>query len=153
MKDDLIAVSWGVGPSYRKRLKTTIETDIATGYDKTLDYIILTDVPEDFYELRDRTKKIIDIVDIHKQRESYPWSIEFEYIPTNQDTYGDDYRNDLIQYGKNFTHALERFSIPRVLELGYKKFVMFDPDTLIKYEKIVNGEISEEDFGKNLNVP
>jgi hypothetical protein len=153
IKDDLIAVSWGIGPSYRKRLKKTIETDIATGYDKTLDYIILTDVPEDFYELRDRTKKIIDIVDIHKEREAYPWSIECEYIPTNQETYGDDYRDNVVKFNKNFTHALERFSIPRVLELGYKKFVMFDPDTLIKYEKIVNGEISEEDFWKKFDCP
>lgn len=153
MQEKPIALIWGLGPSYRKRVKSTIETALNSGYDNIMEFIILTDVPEDFYELRDTSKKIIDIVNIHEIRKSYPWSEDLEFIPTNQETYGDDFRNYLIQQGKNFTHGLDRFSIPRALELGYTKLVLHDPDTIIHYNKIVSGEIKEEDFWKEFDSP
>jgi hypothetical protein len=154
MNQKPIILTWGTGPSYRKRVKHNIELALSSGYDSIMDYIILTDVPEDFYELRDRTKKIIDIVDIHKEREMYPWSIECEYIPTNQETYGDDYRNGIDSIdNKLFTHALDRFSIPRALELGYSKFLMYDPDMKLHYDKIVKGEITEEFFWDKFETP
>jgi hypothetical protein len=154
MNQKPIILTWGIGPSYRKRVKHNIELVLNSGYDNTMEYIILTDVPEDFYELRDRTKKIIDIVDIHKEREMYPWSIECEYIPTNQETYGDDYRNGIYSIdNKLFTHALDRFSIPRAFELGYSKFLMQDPDVTLYYDKIVNGSIKEEFFWDKFETP
>lgn len=148
-----ITCIWGIGPSYRKRVKETIQRAIDTGYQNIMDYIILTDVPEDFFELKETTGKIIEIVNIHKEREPYPWSIEQEYIPQTQENYGDDYRENLIKYGKSFTHGLDRFSIPAALRNGYTKFVLIDPDTTIYYDKIVSGEISEEDFWKEFDSP
>jgi hypothetical protein len=62
MQEKPIALIWGLGPSYRKRVKSTIETALNSGYDNIMEFIILTDVPEDFYELRDTSKKIIDIL-------------------------------------------------------------------------------------------
>lgn len=147
-----IILTWGFGPSYRKRIKHNIETAIASGYDNIMDYIILTDVPEEFFELRDRTNKIIDIVNIHEEREKHQWSKELEYIPENQATYGEDYRN-AINKDKLFTHALDRFSIPRALELGYTKFLMYDSDCVLHYDKIVNGDISEEFFWDKFETP
>jgi hypothetical protein len=152
MNQKPIILTWGFGPSYRKRIKHNIETAIASGYDNIMDYIILTDVPEDFFELRDKTNKIIDIVNIHKERERYQWSKDLEYIPENQTTYGDDFRN-AIGDSKQFTHGLDRFSIPHALELGYTKFLMYDSDCKLHYDKIVNGEITEEFFWGKFETP
>ena len=73
MQNKPIISIWGLGPTYRDRVKHNIQKAIDIGYDNIMDYIILTDVPEDFFELRDATKKIIDIVNIHDVREIYPF--------------------------------------------------------------------------------
>lgn len=152
MNNKPIVATWGLGPSYRDRVKQNFLESISMGYNNTMDYIILTDLPSDFDELRSRTNKIIDVINIHEVRKHYPWSIETEYIPTNQETYGKDYRDNL--YNKNFfSYSLNRFSLPRIAELGYTKFIMHDPDANLKYDKIVSGEISEEEFWDQFNTP
>jgi len=147
-----IISTWGLGPSYRDRVKHNLLKSLETGYGNTMDYIILTDVPEDFDELRSKTNKIIDVIDIHKVREQYPHSKEIEYIPLDQENYGKEYR-DLMSVGKDFSYSLHRFSLPRIAELGYTKFVFQDPDVDIRYDKIVSGEITEELFWEQFNTP
>lgn len=154
---DIIVSTWGIGVSYRKRVIHNIEKAINTGYDKVLPYIILTDKPEEFDGLRKKyPDKIIDVVDIKVMREKYsPWSKEFEYI-SKEDTeegYGNDYRESNYHKGKYFSYGLHRFVLPRICELGYNKFLFCDSDTDIRYDKIVNKEISEEDFWKEFDTP
>jgi hypothetical protein len=152
MKNKPVVVTWGLGPSYRDRVKQNFLESISMGYSDTMDYIILTDLPSDFDELRSSTNKIIDVINIHEVRKDYPWSIDIEYIPTNQETYGKDYRDNL--YNENFfSYSLNRFSLPRIAELGYTKFIMHDPDANLKYDKIVSGEISEEEFWSEFDTP
>ncbi len=147
-----IIVTWGLGPSYRDRVKHNFLKSLETGYNNTMDYLILTDIPEDFDELRKSTNKIIDVVNIHEVREQYPWSKEIEFIPTDQENYGKEYR-DHMNTRKSFSYSLNRFSLPRIAELGYTKFIMHDPDADIRYDRIVNGEITEEDFWNQFDTP
>lgn len=151
MEKPIVSV-WGLGSSYRERIKHNIQKAIDTGYDNIMDYIILTDVPEDFFEFRDKTNKIVDIVNIHSVREEYEFSKNLEFIPTNQDTYGKDYV-DAWKRGQYFSYSLNRFSMPRISELGYNKFIIQDPDADIRYDKIVNSQISEYDFWNQFNTP
>lgn len=151
MNEKPVILIWGVGPSYRKRAIENIQTAVNSGYDNTMDYIVLTDIPEDFYKIQDDSKKIIDIIDIHKEREKYPWSIEQEYIPTNQETYGDDFREAATR-GKHFSHCSDRFSIKRACELGYNKFFMQDPDVILYYKWIIDGNITEEYFWEKFDT-
>ena len=147
-----IVATWGLGPSYRERVKHNFEKSLSMGYSDTMDYIILTDVPSDFDELRSRTNKIIDVVNIHEVRAQYPWSADLEYIPTNQETYGKDYRDNLSD--RNFfSYSLNRFILPRIAELGYTKFVMHDPDADIRYDKIASGEITEQELWDEFDTP
>lgn len=143
---------WGLGPSYRDRVKHNIQKAIDTGYDNVMDYVVLTDVPEDFYDFRDKTKKIVDIVNIHEIRDSYPFSKELEFFPTNQEAYGKDYV-DAYNARKYFSYSLNRFSLKRISELGYNRFIMQDPDADIRYDKVVNGQIQEIDFWNQFDTP
>jgi hypothetical protein len=152
MNNKPIVVTWGLGSSYRDRIKQNFVQSISSGYDNTMDYIILTDVPSDFDELRNNTNKIIDVVNIHEARKDFQWSIDTEHIPTDQEDYGKQYRDNLYKR-KFFTYSLNRFSLPRISELGYTKFIMHDPDSNLKYNKIVSGEISEEEFWDQFNTP
>jgi len=147
---------WGVGPSYRNRVKSTIQKAINTGYPHILPYIILTDVPSDFYELQDKTDKIIDIVDIHTEREKYsPWSKEVEYLcqeRCDEQKYGEEFLQ-AWEVGKRFSYATHRFAFPRIAELGFSRFLHCDSDVDIRYDKVVNGELSEEEFWEQFNTP
>jgi hypothetical protein len=147
-----IVSTWGLGPSYRNRVKHNFLKSLETGYNNTMDYIILTDVPEDFDELRSKTDKIIDVINIHDIREQYPFSKEIEHIPLNQERYGEEYK-ELMDKNKHFSYSLHRFSLPRIAELGYTKFVFQDPDVDIRYDKIISGEITEENFWEQFNTP
>ena len=149
-----IVATWGTGPTYRNRIKHNIQKAIDTGYDNIMDYIILTDYPDDFDEFRSKTDKVVDVLDIHKIREEHPWSKDFEYIPLSRDPeeYGKDYRESK-HAGKEFSYALNRFSLPRISELGYSKFVMCDCDVDIRYDRIVNKECTEEEFWAQYDTP
>ena len=147
---------WGIGPTYRNRAKLTIQKAIDTGYHHILPYIILTDVPSDFYELRDKTDKIIDIVDIHTEREKYStWSKEVEYLcqeKHDEQKYGEEFV-DALNHSMRFSYAVHRFIFPRIAELGYNRFLHSDGDVDIRYDKIVNGTLSEEEFWVQFNTP
>lgn len=155
--ENIIVGTWGIGPSYRRRVRLNIQKAINTGYDNILPYIILTDAPEEFYELQDKTKKIIDIVDIHEVREKYsPWSKNYEIIPKekyDEVKYGKEFRENYDNGKYLFSYALYRFYLPRISELGYNKFIHCDCDYNIRYDKIVNGSINEKDFWEHLNTP
>lgn len=150
-----IVATWGTGPTYRERIKHNIKKAIDTGYDNIMEYIILTDYPEEFDEFRKTNNKIIEILDIHKIRKDHPWSEKYEYIPKGKDekSYGEDYWNSKHENGKEFSYSLNRFSLPKISELGFNKFVMCDCDTDIRYDKIVKKECSEEDFWEEYNTP
>jgi hypothetical protein len=155
MNNKPIIATWGFGPTYRNRIKHNIQKAINTGYDNIMDYIILTDYPEDFYELRDKTNKIIDIINIHKIRPKYsPWSLDHEFIPQalDEENYAKEWVELRTQH-KWFTYSLNRFSLPRISELGYSRFVMGDCDVDIRYDKIVNKECTEEEFWEQYNTP
>jgi len=154
--ENIIICTWGISPTYRRRVKLNIQKAIDTGYDKIIPYIILTDDPSDFYELQDKTKKIVDIIDIHETRAKYsPWSESVEYISREKDEekYGKDFVYNRDKLGKRFSYGLHRFYLPRVSELGYNRFVHNDPDHDIRYDKIVSGEITEEYFWNEFNTP
>jgi len=150
-----IIATWGTGPTYRNRIKHNIQKAIDTGYDNIMDYIILTDYPDEFDDFRKTNNKIIDIIDIHKLRKDHPWSEKHEYIPLGKDekSYGEDFWNSKHVRGKEFSYALNRFSLPRISELGFSKFVMSDCDVDIRYDKIIKKECSEEDFWEQYDTP
>jgi hypothetical protein len=146
---------WGLGPSYRRRVKLNILDAMSMGYDNMMDYVVLTDCPEDFTEFAEQTGKIKAIIDINKAREPYPWSPELEHIPSavnDEKEYGKQYV-DNMRKGKMFSYSLHRFSFPTIAELGYNKIVFMDGDVKIRYDKIVNGELTEEQFWEEFNTP
>lgn len=154
MNKPIISI-WGIGPAYRNRVKYNIREAINSGYNGILDYTILTDLPEDFDDLLKETDKIKAVIDIHQARAEYPWSIDTEFIPSPT--------KDEIQYGKEyaegvakdtlFSYSLHRFSFPTISKLGYNKVIFCDCDVKINYDKIVNGEMSEEEFWAEFDTP
>ena len=79
----------------------------------------------------------------------------FRSIPKGFDekTYGEDYWNSKHQEGKEFSYSLNRFSLPKISELGFNKFIMCDCDTDVRYDKIIKKECSEEEFWKEFDTP
>jgi hypothetical protein len=153
--NDIIVSTWGIGPTYRARIKDNILKAIGTGYDKILPYIILTDKPSDFLDLQKETGLIKAIINIHEEREKYSlWSKDKEYIPLlDGDDYGRDYREQNWKYSKFFSYGLHRFALPTISNLGYNKFLICDSDVDIRYDKIMSGETTEKEFWEQFNTP
>jgi hypothetical protein len=146
---------WGFGPSYRRRVKLNILNAIDMGYDNMMDYVVLTDYPEDFTEFAKQTGKIKAIIDINKERKKYKWSEELEVIPgasLDAKAYGEEYQSNMSQ-NKMFSYSLHRFSFPTISKLGYNKIVFMDGDVKLRYDKIVNGEMTEEQFWNEFDTP
>jgi len=153
---DIITATWGVGKSYRDRIKHNITKAVNTGYDNIIPYIILTDKPEDFYEIQDKTGKIEIILNIHEEIDKYsPWSKDLEHIAknVNEEEYGKKYREINYTEDKVFSYGLNRFSLPEISKMGYNKFLLCDSDTDIRYDKIVNKQTTEEMFWKEYDTP
>ena len=53
---------WGIGPSYRLRVKKHIEEALNSGYENIMEFVILTDDTDDFKELCEKTDKIKCII-------------------------------------------------------------------------------------------
>ena len=105
--DKPIVSLWGFGPSYRKRVKLNILEAMSHGYDNMMDYVILTDYPEDFTEFAEQTGKVKAVIDIHEARQGYEWSKELEFIPsvtTDPKQYGDEY-NEALHKRKLFSYS------------------------------------------------
>lgn len=151
MKKPVIC-TWALGPSYRNRLNQNVNDAINSGYSDICEYIILTDKPSDFDEIRLKTSKIIDVINIHEVRKDYPWSIKVEPVPEDPDNYGKIWRENYDK-GLYMHYSTHRFSFPRISELGYTKFFFCDPDVWLRYDKIVNGIVKEEDFWGELDTP
>lgn len=151
MEKPIVSI-WGIGPSYRLRVKTHIEEAINSGYENIMDFFILTDDISDFNDLLAKTDKIKGIVNIHEERKKSIWP-ETEYIPNHLDEkeYGNEYRKNLHE-NKQFCYSLHRYALPKMAELGYNKFVFLDGDVKIKYDKI-GIEFSEEEFWKEFDTP
>jgi len=153
--DKPIVSLWGFGPSYRRRVKLNILDAIKMGYDNMMDYVVLTDYPEDFTEFAKQTGKIKAIIDINKERKKYKWSEELEVIPgasLDAKAYGEEYNLNLSQ-SKMFSYSLHRFSFPTIAKLGYNKIVFMDGDVKLRYDKIISGEITEEQFWAEFDTP
>ena len=153
--DKPIVSLWGFGPSYRNRVKLNILDAMSMGYDNIMDYVVLTDYPEDFVEFAEQTGKIKAIININEARKDYPWSTELEHIPasaTDSKAYGEEYMNNLTE-NKHFSYSLHRFSFPTISKLGYNKIVFMDGDVKIRYDKIVSGEVTEEQFWAEFDTP
>lgn len=153
MKNEIIVSTWGIGPSYRKRVKNHILESINSGYSGILDYVVLTDYPEDFKDIEESTGKIKAIIDINDARKECEWSTNLEPIPSSKDEkgYAREYQN-FSNEGKTFSYGLHRFSFPTISELGYSKIVFLDPDVKLRYDKI-GKEMTEEQFWKEFNYP
>lgn len=152
---NIIVTTWGCGPTYRNRVKHNILKAKNTGYDKILPYLILTDYVDDFLEFKNDEKIVVDVLDINKERDVHSeWSYEFEHIPNylTEIEYGVNYREN-THSGKRFSYALNRFSLPTISKMGFSKFLMCDCDTDIRYDKIVNGETTEELFWNEYDTP
>lgn len=147
-----IIATWGIGPSYRKRVKNNIIEAINSGYNNIMDYAILTDLPEDFLELSEKTGRIKLISNIHDIRENYKWSVEHEHIPTPLDDkgYGVEYVENLKKC-KLFSYALHRFGLIDLSKKGYTKIVFMDADMKIRYDKI-GVDFTEEEFWKEFET-
>jgi hypothetical protein len=146
---------WGFGPSYRNRVKLNILEAISMGYDNMMDYVVLTDYPEDFIEFAEQTDKIRAIVNIHDARKNHEWSHDLEFIPpsaTDPKAYGKEY-NEALSKRKFFSYSLHRFIFPTIAELGYNKIVFMDGDVKLRYDKIMSGELTEEQFWEEFNTP
>lgn len=148
-----IIATWGVGPSYRRRVKQHILQSVNSGYDNIMDYAILTDLPEDFDEIAKQTGKIKFITNIHDARKNYEWSHKNEYIPTSIDY--ENYAKEYVENHQNdkmFSYALHRFALPDLAKFGYTKILFIDSDMKINYDKI-GIEFTEEDFWKEFDTP
>lgn len=144
--DKPVISTWGIGPTYRQRVKENILEAMDSGYADIMDYVILTDDPSDFTKFAKKTKRIKAVVDIHKEREAHPWSPQFEHVPPktkNEKLYADVYLENL-HHSKSFSYSLHRFVLPTLARLGYTKFVFMDADVKIKYDKIDNEYTAEE---------
>lgn len=138
---------WGFGPTYRKRVKLNIMEAVKSGYPDIMDYVILTDYPDDFKELSLLTGKILAVVNVHEMREQYPWSKELEFIPpsfNDEAKYALEYR-EAMSRGLDFNYSLHRFTFPKISELGINKIVFMDADVKIKYD-LIGKSFSEQEF-------
>lgn len=154
--NDIIISTWGIGPSYRKRVITHINKCIDSGYDKIIPYIILTDNPDDFKELAKNKKIVKKVINIHKERNKYSkWSEKYEFLSKFNDEYryGKENREKSLNGWDTFSYGLHRFSWPTICKLGYTKFIHCDPDFEIRYDKIISGEIPEKQFWEEFNTP
>lgn len=152
-----VSLIWGFGPTYRRRIGHNIQKAISTGYDGILEYIVLTDNVDDFWNgiSKPVKDKILSVSDINKVREDYPWSFEEEMVPTgsNEEEYGKNYVEGMQQRGKMFSYSIHRFSLLELIGMGIKQFVIQDNDVDIRYDKIVSGAISEEIFWNEFFTP
>ena len=151
-----VSLIWGFGPTYRRRIGHNIEKALSTGYDDILEYIVLTDNVDDFWKgiSKQVKNKIVSVTDINKARESFLWSFNEEMVPTgdSEEEYGKNYV-DGMQKGRMFSYSIHRFSLLELQRLGVTKFVIQDNDVDIRYDKIVNGIVTEADFWKEFDTP
>lgn len=154
MKKPTILI-WGIGPTYRKRILHNIHKAIITGYDNLMDYIVLTDYPDDFTGLaKEVEKKILTVLDIREMRKDYPWSVVEEMVPVGKDEeeYGKNYIAGM-QAGRMFSYSIHRFSLLEAARQGITNFILQDNDVDIRYDKIVSGNMQEGVFWDEFNTP
>lgn len=155
-KGEVIVGTWGIGPTYRKRVLHHIQKSIDSGYDNIFPYVVLTDKPDDFYEIQEKTGLIEKIVNVHTEREIYSkWSKEYEFIPNSltEKEYGSEFRTELFLKNRSFSYGLHRFYFPTISQLGYRKFLHCDSDFDIRYDKIVSGQCTEKEFMDQFDTP
>ena len=87
--NDIVVSTWGIGKVYRDRIKHNIRKANSFGYDKVLPYIILTDNPSYFDDLRNEyPDKILKVLNLMVERETHcSWdSSRLEHIVLEEDT-------------------------------------------------------------------
>lgn len=127
MNKEIVVSYWAIGPSYRRELKENLRKNLPEG--KWLNLVILTDLPEDFEEFSNNIN-LLAILDIAKQREKYPWSLDAEPIckPTHDEREYSLCFEELRKENKNFSYSLHRFSLPWIAENGFSKAILLDAD-------------------------
>lgn len=145
---------WGFGPIYRRRVKLNILEAVNSGFDDIMDYVILTDYPDDFTDFAKENKCVKAVIDVHHERSLHPWSKDLEYIPpsfNDEKAYAQEYKQAMSE-GKFFNYSLHRFSFPMIAALGYNKIVFMDGDVKIKYDQI-GKNITKEEFWAAFDTP
>jgi len=143
-----IIVIWGIGPTYRSRIAYTINKAISMGYANMMDYIILTDHPDEFIQLVADTGKIRRVVNIHDARDISPWSRAVEPIPASLDELG--YGREFLEqhhHTGGLSYGLRRYILPILADMGYTKFILCDADVDIRYDLIsINDVLTPDDL-------
>lgn len=155
--NDIIVATWGIGQVYRDRVKHNIRKAMATGYDKVMPYVILTDNVDYFDDLKSEfPDKILTTINIITTRHEFcQWdSGNFEHIVLEDDPvkYGKAYREDNWKLGKRFSYGLNRFSLPIIWRMGFKKILMCDSDTDIRYD-LIGKDFTEAEFWAEFDTP
>lgn len=144
--EEMIFVTWALGPSYRYRLKQFIKYNKTTTTCDKVRYLIFTDDVAYFDYLKDMNDvSVIEIMNIHDFIESR--NIELatgEYVPRASDS---EWASESRKHWGEFSYPLKRVIFLRLYELGITKFALIDPDVY------VNPDITKEQLYKGLDIP
>lgn len=143
--EELIFVTWALGPSYRYRMKQFIKYNLTTTSCNKVRYLIFTDKPSEFTYLHQTEVPVIEIVDIFEFMKSRNIELAHnEYLPQVSD---EDWADKSRKFHGQFSYPAKRVIFLRLYELGITKFVLIDPDVY------VNPHLSKEDVYQGLDIP
>ena len=127
--EDIVVSFWAIGPTFIKQLKKTIDGYLTNNFGDVYNFTVLTDQPDKFQYLMERTPRCLAILDINEERKEFPWSFEYEKLPVGKtdEEYTAEFRKNLSS-GHRFSYSLHRFALPWIIKNGYTKFIIIDPD-------------------------
>lgn len=144
--EEMIFVTWALGPSYRYRMKQFIKYNRSTTSCNNVKYLIFTDDTTYFDYLKDKPEipviEVVNIFDFMKSR-----NIELahnEYLP--QATDGDWAETSRKHWGE-FSYPAKRVIFLKLYELNITKFALIDPDVY------VNPSITKQQLYDGLDIP
>lgn len=145
LSDEMIFVTWCLGPSYRYRMKQFIKYNRQSKLCNNVKYLIFTDKPEDFDYLKDTDTPIIEINNIFEFIESRGIELaQNEYLPRASDA---DWAEDSRKHWGQFSYSAKRVIFQRLYELDITRFVLIDPDVYI------SKNATKEQLDASLNIP
>ena len=158
LHEKIVIATWGMGPTYRDRIKYNIQEAYESGYGKLMKFAILTDYTEDFINLEPHIQDlIIGVYDINEIRKNDEFSFEFEPIPKNvidDEQYANEWRYFCDNENKLMSYALKRYLLKAIADTtDYVKVFMIDSDVELPYKRLVSGQLSEQEFWEQFNTP
>jgi len=125
MTDELVIATWGIGPSFRTRVKENIKLHAG----KPVKYVILTDLVDDFQDVMD-SPSILSIIDIFWLIKEKQIDIGAEFIPSSrlEPEYAIEFRTRV----GSFSYNARRFLFLMLAQRSITKFIMIDPDVYLK---------------------